>query len=123
VKRAVTHGAIFGFNLDQPPMPDRALVEGEFLELGKDRIDLIHVPGHSKGSIVFHLKKEKLIITGDVLFSMSIGRTDLPGGDYNQLISGIKEKLLILDEDTEVFPGHGPSTSIGNELKMNPFLQ
>ena len=123
VERAVSHGAIFGFSIEQPPLPDRELIEGEVIELGNDRIDLIHVPGHSKGSIVFHLKEEKTLITGDVLFSMSIGRTDLPGGDYNELIKGIKEKLLILDDDIEILPGHGPSTRIGLERKMNPFLQ
>lgn len=123
VNGAVEYGAVFGFYLEQPPLPDKHLKEGEVLILGDDEISLIHVPGHSPGSIVFYLKNESTLITGDVLFALSIGRTDLPGGNYGQLITGIKEKLLVLDDETLVYPGHGPATTIGQERKMNPFLQ
>lgn len=123
VKGAVEYGAVFGFYLEQPPLPDKHLKEGEVLSLGDNEISLIHVPGHSPGSIVFYMRNEKILITGDVLFAFSIGRTDLPGGNYSQLINGIKEKLLILDDDIVVYPGHGPATTIGQERKMNPFLQ
>ena len=81
------------------------------------------MPGHSRGSICLHHEQSKSLVVGDVLFQESIGRTDLPGGDYETLISGIKTKLLVLDPETRVYPGHGPSTSIGHEKTHNPFLR
>lgn len=123
IDNALVHGKVFGFDIEQPPKPDRYLQESEELHLGENEIRILHVPGHSPGSVVLHLVNEKVILSGDVLFNRSIGRTDLPGGDYNQLISGIQNKLLILDEDITVFPGHGPSTTIKEEKNLNPFLQ
>ena len=123
IDSAVSHAAMFGFEMGQPPHPDKYLNDGEIFEFGEEKIELYRIPGHSPGSIVFHLPKHAILITGDGLFSGSIGRTDLPGGDYDQLIDGIKSRLLILDEKTIVYPGHGPSTTIGKEKKENPFLQ
>jgi glyoxylase-like metal-dependent hydrolase (beta-lactamase superfamily II) len=80
------------------------------------------VPGHSPGSLVFYSGESKLAITGDVLFQGSIGRTDLPGGDYNLLIEGIRSKLLHLPKETVIYPGHGPVSTIGTEHDTNPFL-
>jgi len=82
-----------------------------------------HVPGHSTDSVIFHLKEEKLVFSGDTLFADSIGRTDLPGGDTRQLLDGIARHLLALPPETRVLPGHGPATTIGREADQNPFLR
>jgi glyoxylase-like metal-dependent hydrolase (beta-lactamase superfamily II) len=92
------------------------------IRLGKYEFECIHTPGHSPGSISFYNKDNKILIGGDVLFNMSIGRTDLPLGDHAQLISSIKDKLLPLGNDIKVYPGHGPSTVLGYEKENNPFL-
>jgi glyoxylase-like metal-dependent hydrolase (beta-lactamase superfamily II) len=112
----------FGLKLDTPPEPEDYLVDGDVLEFGESALKIIHVPGHSPGGILLHCPEQKFLISGDVLFLQSIGRTDLPGGDYNSLVGGIIEKLLILDPDTRVYPGHGPPTTIGEEKASNPFL-
>lgn len=98
------------------------LDEGDKIILGEDELEIIHAPGHSPGSICFYSKTQKFLIGGDVLFNNSIGRTDLPGGDYDTLISSIKEKLFALPDDVTVYSGHGPETTIGQEKKYNPFL-
>ena len=116
------YGHTFGFNIDKSPEPTTLLKDGDFVEFGNSKIEVLYVPGHSAGHIVFVAQKEKFIINGDVLFQGSIGRTDLPGGDYNTLINSIKTKLLTLDDDFTVYSGHGPSTSIGFERSHNPFL-
>lgn len=97
--------------------------EGEILQLGDDIFEILFVPGHSPGSIAFYNKAQKFVISGDVLFYGSIGRADLYKADYDQLINSIKTKLLVLDDDTEVFSGHGNSTTIGFERQANPFLK
>ncbi len=99
------------------------LKEGDTITLGDDILDIIHVPGHSPGSVCFYCKQQKLLIGGDVLFLNSIGRTDLPGGNMNDLLINIKSKLFVLPDDIIVYPGHGPSTTIGEEKRNNPFLQ
>jgi glyoxylase-like metal-dependent hydrolase (beta-lactamase superfamily II) len=86
-------------------------------------LEVIHAPGHSPGSICFNCKKQHFIIGGDVLFYNSIGRTDLPGGNHEHLISSIKEKLFKLPGDTKVYSGHGSTTTIGAEIKENPYLK
>jgi glyoxylase-like metal-dependent hydrolase (beta-lactamase superfamily II) len=85
-------------------------------------LEIIHVPGHSPGHVVFYSQKEGILIGGDVLFYGSIGRTDLPGGNHETLISGIKEKLFRLPDETKVYCGHGPETTLGFEKESNPFL-
>ena len=105
------------------PYPKYFLEEGEVLEFGNSKLNILFTPGHSPGHICLLNTEENLIIAGDVLFNGSIGRTDLPGGDYDTLINSIKTKLLCLQDDTEVFCGHGPSTTIGKEKFSNPFLQ
>lgn len=99
------------------------LEDGDTLTLGNERIDVIAVPGHSPGSLAFYAPSSGFVVTGDALFNMSIGRTDLPGGDYATLIRSIKEKLLSLPDETVVYPGHGEPTTIGRERQMNPFLR
>lgn len=98
------------------------LKEGDIIKLGNEVLKVIEVPGHSKGSIALYSEKDNFIIVGDALFEGSIGRTDLPGGDYNELITSIKNKLLTLPPDTVVYSGHGSPTSIGKEKISNPFL-
>jgi hydroxyacylglutathione hydrolase len=122
LRDSVQHAALFGIKVEAPPMPDRYLEEGDSLRLGTTDIAILHVPGHSPGSICLYMASASLLICGDVLFKGSIGRTDLFGGDYDLLIRGIKEKLMKLPRETEVWPGHGPSTTIGAEYDTNPFL-
>lgn len=101
--------------------PDILLKDGDKVKFGEKKILVIHTPGHTKGGIC--LKVEDNIISGDTLFAGSIGRTDLLGGDYGEIIKSIKEKLLIYPDETKVYPGHGPASTIGNERVSNPFLR
>lgn len=112
--------AWFGLQAEPPPAPDRELAEGDVLSLGNTQFEVRHVPGHSPGSVVF--VGPGLVLVGDVLFAGSVGRTDLPGGDGELLIASIQEKLLTLPDETVVYPGHGPETTVGRERLGNPFL-
>ena len=115
---------LYGFhNYEESPEPSTFLKEGDKIHFGNSSLDVLFAPGHAPGHIVLYSKEQHFVIGGDVLFQMSIGRTDLPGGDYNTLISSIKDKLLPLDEQTKVYCGHGPSTTIGFEKANNPFLK
>lgn len=98
------------------------LNDGDVLMLGENRIEVIHTPGHSRGGVCFYIPSAGWLISGDSLFAGSIGRTDLEGGSYATLIKSIQERLITLPEETIVYPGHGPYTTIGDEKKMNPFL-
>jgi len=98
------------------------LEEGSRVKLGQYELEVLLTPGHSPASISFYCASQRLVLSGDVLFYQSIGRTDLPGGDYETLITSIREKLFTLPEDVRVYPGHGGSTNIGYERKNNPFL-
>jgi len=113
---------LFGFVVENPPEPDTYVEDGETITFGNSGISVLHVPGHSPGSICLYAEAEGLLICGDVLFSGSIGRTDLFGGNHDQLIRGIREKLMVLPRETAVWPGHGPKTTIGAEYDTNPFL-
>ena len=103
--------------------PDRWLEEGDQVQIGELTFDVLHCPAHSPGSIVYFNPVQRLAIVGDVLFAGSIGRTDLPGGDYQQLIESIRDKLLPLGDDVAIISGHGPTSTIGHERATNPFLQ
>lgn len=98
------------------------LKQGDQIKLGDDVLDVIEAPGHSPGHICFYCAKQDFIISGDVLFNRSIGRTDLPGGDHQTLLKNIREKLFVLPGQTRVYSGHGPETTIGDEKKYNPFF-
>jgi glyoxylase-like metal-dependent hydrolase (beta-lactamase superfamily II) len=113
-------GTVFGVPCD-PPEPDRLLEEGEILAVGELRFSVVHTPGHSPGSIC--LLGHGMVFTGDTLFNLGIGRTDFPGASYEEIMDSIHNKLLILPDETRVFPGHGPETTIGTERKYNPFLR
>lgn len=116
-------GMRFGFTLDHIKVDLNYIKEGDELDFDGEKFKLYHVPGHSPGSVVYHNETQKFIISGDVLFEGSIGRTDLYKGNYDQLIEGIKTKLFVLDEETQVFSGHGNPTTIGFEKQYNPFLK
>jgi len=114
---------MFGISLrNGHPVLGGYINEGDRLFLGSDEFIVYEVPGHSPGSIVLYNASEGCVFAGDVLFENSIGRTDLAGGDFNTLISGIKKKLLVLPDETVVYSGHGPSTTIGHEKQFNPYL-
>jgi hydroxyacylglutathione hydrolase len=119
---AKKHGIIFGFNVEQPPIPTSYVDDGSTITFGESTLQILHVPGHSPGSIALYSPEQKFVITGDVLFKGSIGRTDLPGGNYDHLMDSIFNKLMTLPPETMVYPGHGPSTSIHEEALSNPFL-
>ena len=102
---------------------DVELSDGERLYLGKEPIDIIAVPGHSPGSIALYCPESKFVITGDALFKGSIGRTDLPKGDFMTLVNSIRRRLLTLPNDTAILPGHGPETSVGHERNTNPYIR
>ena len=102
------------------PPPDKLLKEGDIIKFGNEKLGVIHTPGHSPGGIC--LINKGIIFTGDTLFAQGIGRTDFPRGSYDQLIRSIKEKLFVLDENLEIYPGHGPKSTILYEKKHNPFL-
>jgi hydroxyacylglutathione hydrolase len=105
-----------------PYAVDRKFTIAEPLVIAGKTILLAHVPGHSTDSVTFYLESDGILFSGDTLFAESIGRTDLPGGSTQQLLDGIMTKLLTLPPNTKVFPGHGPATSIGNEMRQNPYL-
>lgn len=103
--------------------PDRWLTQGDVLQLGELRFDVWHCPGHSPGSVVFSNPEQRFAIMGDVLFRGSIGRTDLPGGDFDTLMRSIRDKVLPLGDDVAFVCGHGPTSTVGHERATNPFLQ
>jgi len=104
--------------------PEHLVKDQDIISIGEEiSLKVLHTPGHTPGGVCYHLEKEKLLFAGDTLFAESIGRTDFPGGSYATLIHGIKEKLLILPDETKVFPGHGPETTISWEKDHNPFIR
>jgi hydroxyacylglutathione hydrolase len=111
----------YGFFQYEEAEPDEFLKEGDVVKFGQQQLTVLFVPGHAPGHIAFYHEEQKLIIAGDVLFYNSIGRTDLPGGNFDTLIKSIHDKLFTLPNDVVVYPGHGPETSIGFEKKTNPF--
>ena len=113
----------YGFRYDVSPIPETFLNEGDHVTIGQYNFEILFVPGHSPAHIAFYCADQKILIGGDILFSGSIGRTDLPGGNHQLLLDNIKTKIYTLDPDTMVYPGHGPSTTIGIEKKTNPFIR
>ena len=116
-------GQMWQLPFDNYDGPLHFLEEGDVVKLGEDELRILFTPGHSPGSISFYNQPEKFIISGDVLFQGSIGRTDLPGGDFETLEESIKTKMYTLPADVIVYSGHGPSTTIGDEMKTNPFVR
>lgn len=120
---AVVQGELYGVRVDAPPSPARALAAGDTVEIGGTVLAVRHAPGHSPGSVVFVCERDGFVLGGDVLFAGSIGRTDLWQGDYDTLIASIRRELLSLPDETVVYSGHGPATTVGAERRTNPFLQ
>lgn len=112
-----------GFPHVAPFLPTRWLTDGDVIDVGQCKFSVYFCPGHTPGHVVFHESTAKVVFCGDVLFKQSIGRTDFPRGNFEDLIRSIRTKLLILDDDTVVVPGHGGTTTIGAERRLNPFLQ
>lgn len=112
----------FGFPAAQSFEPDRWLNDGDTVQVGGLKFDVIHCPGHTPGHVVFHQKEQQLALVGDVLFQGSIGRTDFPRGNHQELIDSIQKKLFPLGDDIRFVPGHGPMSSFGQERKTNPFV-
>jgi len=111
-----------GMEYEPAPRPTRFLTHGEVLRVGNLKFEVRHCPGHTRGHIMLVAKDERAVFTGDCLFSGTIGRTDLPGGDFDQLIDSIRANVLSLGDDFTVYCGHGPETTIGRERTSNPFL-
>ncbi len=112
----------FGMKIDPGPEPTISLHHGDTLRVGENQFEVRHTPGHTRGHVVFYCQNEKVVFCGDVIFQGSIGRTDLPGGDYDTLISSIQTQILSLPDETRLLSGHGSETSVGRERRTNPFL-
>ncbi|MBA7680576.1 Hydroxyacylglutathione hydrolase GloC [subsurface metagenome] len=111
---------ILGLSYPLPSLPDRLLEDRDSIDIGDLHFSVLHTPGHTPGGICILV--DRVVFSGDTLFNYGIGRCDLPGGDYSQLMKSINTKLMVLPDDTAVYPGHGPSTTIGAERQGNPFL-
>lgn len=122
LEHAQQQAQMFNISMDTPPKPDELIAEETELFLGKTKMKFLFTPGHTPGEVCIYFEKEKICITGDVLFNESIGRTDLWGGDYQTLINSIETMLLILPDEVVIYPGHGKSSTIGYEKQNNPFL-
>ncbi|MFW6078812.1 MAG: MBL fold metallo-hydrolase [Gemmatimonadota bacterium] len=119
---APDQAAMFGLDAAAPPPVDRELVPGTEFRFGACRFRIEHVPGHSPGHVMFYAEEAGAAFTGDVVFMGSVGRTDLPGGSFTQLVGSIREHVLSLPDETVLYTGHGPATTVGHERKSNPFL-
>lgn len=121
-EHVVQQGLQFGLHVEAQPPVDHPLVHGQHLELAGITLDVRHVPGHSPGHVIFHCPDAGAAFVGDTVFQGTIGRSDLPGGDFHQLIRAIRSELLTLPPETRLYSGHGPETSVAHEAKTNPFL-
>jgi len=122
IDSAPTHGAIYGFKVDKVPTVDIDLEGQKELKFGNTVFQIIETPGHTPGHVAFYNPENKLLLTGDTLFRESIGRTDLPGGDYSWIMRSILDKLIPLGDDVHFYPGHGMESTIGHESLYNPFV-
>jgi glyoxylase-like metal-dependent hydrolase (beta-lactamase superfamily II) len=121
-KSAPQHAMMFGLSMEEPPAPEVFISDNQVITFGSVKLVSLLVPGHTTGSIAFYSEADKCVFTGDALFAGSIGRTDLPGGNYEALINSIRNKLFVLPPATVVYPGHGQKTTIENEIKTNPYF-
>jgi hydroxyacylglutathione hydrolase len=121
-KNASQHASLFGLTMDNPPEPAGFISDNQIVSFGNTELVALHVPGHTSGSMAFYSEKNNCVFTGDALFAGSIGRTDLPGGNFDTLIESIKCKLFVLPPSTVVYPGHGNETTIEREMRSNPFF-
>jgi len=122
-KQTVQTAPMFNVNLDEFPNPVASLKEGDEITIGDDSLSILFTPGHSRGHISFYNEKQKFLLSGDVIFLNSIGRTDLPGGNFETLLNTIQKKIYTLPPETTIYSGHGDLTSVGFEMKNNPFVK
>jgi len=122
LKMMAAQAAWLGVQTPETAPPDESLKDGQVVGLERFPAQVVHTPGHTQGSICLHFAPLKLLIAGDTLFAGSIGRTDLPGGNFGQIIDSIHARILVLPDETKVLPGHGPATTVGEERSGNPFL-
>lgn len=120
MKTARRQGLMFGLWVADPPPPDVLVGDGDSIPFADGEFRVAHTPGHTPGCVSYIMKKSAFV--GDLIFAGSIGRTDLPGGDYDGLIAAVKEKIFVLPDDTVLYPGHGPPTTVGEEKRTNPFF-
>lgn len=120
--RAADIARAYGIPGENSPPADTFLADGMEISFGKQRMTVLHTPGHTPGGCCFYIEAEKKVITGDTLFADSIGRTDLPGGSHPQLLESVRAKLFTLPDDVVAYPGHGPETTIGHEKRFNPYF-
>ncbi|MEW6410182.1 MAG: MBL fold metallo-hydrolase [Nitrospirota bacterium] len=120
LQTASEQAEFFGIKFTEPPLPDMYVDDGDEIIFGDIKLKVIHTPGHSKGGIC--LLSDNMVFTGDTLFAGAVGRTDFPGGNFKELLSSVRERLMILPDDTIVLPGHGPESTIRDEKEYNPFV-
>lgn len=120
--RVASVAGMYGLQAENSPPPDRLLEDGMLLTFGNQQLRVIHTPGHTPGGCCLYLESEQKLISGDTLFADGVGRTDLPGGSHAQLVDSIRTRLFTLPPQVQVWPGHGPATTIGHEQQHNPYL-
>ena len=120
--RAGGGGALFGFDIDPGPEPTIDLVQDQILRLGNVQFQVRYTPGHTKGHCIFYVAESKVCFCGDLIFAGSVGRTDLPGGDWDTLVASVKAQVFTLPDETRLLPGHGEETTVGEEKQSNPFV-
>ncbi len=123
LENAVLAAGLWQISMQEPPPADKMLEDGQEVNVGKLKLCVLFTPGHAPGHVCFYLAEYDVLFDGDVLFQQSIGRTDLPGGDYNLLMQSIRQRVLVLPDETAVLSGHGPTTTIGQEKQWNTFLR
>ncbi|GHV01563.1 MBL fold metallo-hydrolase [Bacteroidia bacterium] len=122
VENAPFQGSLYGLRIASAPTPDVDLSQLQQIDFGDSRLKIIHTPGHTPGHVCLHDPEGEMLLTGDTLFRESIGRTDLPGGDYSWIMRSILERIMPLGDGTTIYPGHGPQSDIGHEMLYNPFV-
>lgn len=122
LEQAPVSGLMWNLQFDNYTGTTKDLVPGEFITLGDDQLEILYTPGHSPASVSFYHKEQGILIAGDVLFKESVGRTDLPGGNPDILVNSIMTQFYVLPDETKVFSGHGPQTTIGHEKRYNPYV-
>ena len=122
MKNTTMSAAFFGLRVPAPPPPDEMLQNNQILNIGELKIHVLHTAGHAPGHVCFYLPDYRVVFDGDLLFQEGVGRTDLPGGNYQEMMESIRDEILTLPDETHLFPGHGPSTTVGDEKQRNPFI-
>ena len=122
LKEAKTNAMSFGIESDPSPDADILMEDGSTIEVGSLKVEVIHTPGHTEGGVCLYIRDRAMLFTGDTIFAGAVGRTDLSGGSFDTLMSSIKEKILTLDEETELYPGHEGFSTIADEKRINPYV-